>query len=49
VEQIGLHGVPSMEKGIKSGTTSIHVSNIINKKITPIGYSPLGVYFILNC
>jgi hypothetical protein len=46
VEQIGLHGVPLMENVIKNGTTNIHVSNKFNKKITPIGYSPLGVFFI---
>ena len=37
-----------MEKSIKSGTTSIRVSNNLIKKNNPHWISPLGVFFILS-
>jgi hypothetical protein len=46
VEKTGLHGVPSMEKGIKNGTTSIHVNNNLIKKITPLAKCLGGIFYL---
>jgi hypothetical protein len=48
VEKTGLHGVPSMEKGIKNGTTNIRVSNKNQSIKYPHWIFSFGGYFILN-